>query len=136
MKTKDLENILTKNEGNDLDSLLDKIDERDFVSYLNSLIRASALSNAKIISLSNIERTYYYQILNGTRTPGKDKVIALALVLKLDLEKTNRLLKLSKNASLYPKIKRDAVIIYCLGNKYDVYKTNLYLLDHGYEVLK
>ncbi len=136
MKTKDLENILTKNEGNDLDSLLDKIDERDFVSYLNSLIRASALSNAKIISLSNIERTYYYQILNGTRTPGKDKVIALALVLKLDLEKTNRLLKLSKNASLYPKIKRDAVIMYCLGNKYDVYKTNLYLLDHGYEVLK
>lgn len=136
MKTKDLENILTKNEGNDLDSLLDKIDERDFVSYLNSLIRASALSNAKIISLSNIERTYYYQILNGTRTPGKDKVVALALVLKLDLEKTNRLLKLSKNASLYPKIKRDAVIMYCLGNKYDVYKTNLYLLDHGYEVLK
>lgn len=136
MKTKDLENILTKNEGNDLDSLLDKIDERDFVSYLNSLIRASALSNAKIISSSNIERTYYYQILNGTRTPGKDKVIALALVLKLDLEKTNRLLKLSKNASLYPKIKRDAVIMYCLGNKYDVYKTNLYLLDHGYEVLK
>ena len=136
MKTKDLENILTKNEGNDLDSLLDKIDERDFVSYLNSLIRVSALSNAKIISLSNIERTYYYQILNGTRTPGKDKVIALALVLKLDLEKTNRLLKLSKNASLYPKIKRDAVIMYCLGNKYDVYKTNIYLLDHGYEVLK
>ena len=130
------QNILTKNEGNDLDSLLDKIDERDFVSYLNSLIRASALSNAKIISLSNIERTYYYQILNGTRTPGKDKVIALALVLKLDLEKTNRLLKLSKNASLYPKIKRDAVVMYCLGNKYDVYKTNLYLLDHGYEVLK
>ena len=136
MKTKDLENILTKNEGNDLDHLLNQIEENQFCRYLRELINASDLENAQIINSSNIERTYYYQILNGRKSPGKDKVIAIALTLKLDLETTNRLLKLSKNASLYPKIKRDAVIIYCLGNQFDVYKTNLCLLDHGYETLK
>ena len=136
MKTRDLENILSDKKEEGLDLILDEIKENDFSGYLASLIKDSGQDNAQIIRASNIERTYFYQILNGRKRPGKDKVVALALSVKLDLETTNRLLKLSGNPSLYPKIKRDAILIYCLGHKYDVYETNSYLLEHAYEVLQ
>ena len=132
MKTKDLETIL---KGDDLDEALLHVGNTSFCAYLAELIEASGQKNSDIFLNANIERSYYYQILKGTRIPSKDKVVALALTLHLKSDETDRLLKLSANGSLYPKIKRDAVIIYCLEHKYDLYKTNELLIDHGLKTI-
>ncbi len=127
MKTKDLETIL---KGDDLDEALKYIGKTSFSAYLCYLIKASGFDNGDILKNANIERSYYYQILKGVRMPSKDKVIALSLALKLDIDKTDRLLKLSNNGSLYPKIKRDAVIMFAIAHGFDLYKTNELLIEH------
>ena len=58
---------------------------------------------------SNIQKNYGYQIFDGSKTPSRDKVIALALAMQLTLDEANRLLHLSNNGILYPKIKRDSI---------------------------
>ncbi|MDD8049612.1 MAG: helix-turn-helix transcriptional regulator [Thomasclavelia sp.] len=83
-----------------------------------------------------MSRTYAYQIINGTKMPSKDKVIALAIALKCDLHETNNLLNLSNNGNLYSKVKRDALIIKSLNNKYSVEKTNILLDEYNLEILK
>ena len=41
-------------------------------------------------------------------------IILISIALGLDLEQTQTLLKLSHNGMLYPKVKRDAIIICCI----------------------
>ena len=62
-------------------------------------------------------------------------MIQLSLGLSLDLRMTNNLLSLSNNGMLYPKVKRDALLIYCVENHKSVYETNECLMEYGLELL-
>lgn len=62
-------------------------------------------------------------------------MIQLSLGLGLDLRMINNLLSLSNNGMLYPKVKRDALLIYCIENHKSVYETNEYLMEYGLELL-
>ena len=85
------------------------------------------VSPSELIKRSRIERTYFYQILNGRKKPGRDKVISIALALSLSLEETQRILTLAEAGVLYPKSKRDSVLIFALNNHYSIIETNLLL---------
>lgn len=52
--------------------------------------------------MKNMEKSYFYQILKGRRAPGLDFLIKLAFVLKLNLDETQRLLKIANRQPLYP----------------------------------
>ena len=80
---------------------------------------------------SNIQKNYGYQIFDGSKTPSRDKVIALALAMQLNLDEANRLLHLSNNGILYPKIKRDSIIIFGLENNQKIIDLNITLDDLG-----
>ena len=80
---------------------------------------------------SNIQKNYGYQIFDGSKTPSRDKVIALALAMQLTLDEANRLLHLSNNGILYPKIKRDSIIIFGLENNQKIIDLNITLDDFG-----
>ncbi len=80
---------------------------------------------------SNIQKNYGYQIFDGSKTPSRDKVIALALAMQLTLDEANRLLHLSNNGILYPKIKRDSIIIFGLENNQKIIDLNITLDDLG-----
>ena len=67
--------------------------------------------------------------------PYKDKVIQLSLGLGLDLRMTNNLLSFSNYGMLYPKVKRDALLIYCIENKKSVYETNECMMEYKLELL-
>jgi hypothetical protein len=77
----------------------------------------------QVILHSGIERTYGHQLFNGTRKPSREKVLQLAFGLQLDLEETQKLLQIARKNALYPKIKRDAAIIFCLNNQKDFFDT-------------
>jgi transcriptional regulator with XRE-family HTH domain len=88
-----------------------------------------------VIKRAGIERTYGYQLFNGTRNPSRDKVIQIALGLGLDVDETQKLLQVAKKSPLYVKIKRDAAIIYCIVHKMDFAKTQDMLMKIDESIL-
>lgn len=70
----------------------------------------------------DISKSLFYAVLSGERNPSKETVIKIALTLGASLEETNELLKLAKHKELYPKLKEDAIIIFGIRNKKDIYE--------------
>ena len=95
-----------------------------FHEYISEFVNASPLSASEIIQKSRIPRTYGYQILNGSRKPGRDKVIALCLTLSLSLKETQRALTIAKESILYPKNKRDSILIFSINKRLSVDDAN------------
>lgn len=98
-----------------------------FPEYLLSKMQEKEISPGRLWELSQIQRNYGYQILNGTKTPGRDKVIALCLSLSLSLEDTPRALMLADAGALYIRRKRDSILIFSLQKGLSVMDTNILL---------
>ena len=135
MKTRDLEEILMKASVLEKDGILSNIQEISFVDYINQLMIDKNLEKSDIIKDSLIPRTYAYQIFQGSKQAGRDKVLQLAFAMKLDLEETNRLLTIAHHNHLYAKQQRDAIIIFALSNKYTLMATNELLNEFHHELL-
>ena len=114
----DINSYLTDNDSN--------ISNISFHEYLTQLLDEKGLTKAQVITDSNIQKNYGYQIFDGSKTPSRDKVIALALAMQLTLDEANRLLHI-----LYPKIKRDSIIIFGLENNQKIIDLNITLDDFG-----
>ena len=68
-----------------------------FVDFISEKLRERELSAADLIRNSMIQRNYGYQLLNGTRTPSRDKnkrdsVLLFAIKKNLSVMETNDLL--------------------------------------------
>ncbi len=89
--------------------------------YLAELRLKSGLSVGQIVLRCNIDRTYFHQLLNGTRKPSRDKLIQLSFGFGLDVDGVQELLKAAQMSLLYPRIMRDAAILRCLhdGKRFD-----------------
>ena len=118
-----------------LDEVLNDIKTPSFVDYMNDILRERDISIAELQRRSAIARTYMYQIMDGSRNPGRDKAICIALALELDITETTRVLKLTGNSILYPKNRRDAIIIYAINNKLTVADCNRLLENYSEAVL-
>ena len=99
-----------------------------FIDYLRSIIEAKKITDSELITKSGIEKSYYYQIMKGSRNPGRDKVIRLCIAAGLTNRETTRTLELSSNAPLYPKNRRDIIITVGINQHASVDDINL-LLD-------
>lgn len=107
------------------------ITDIEFHDYLNQLLSERNLTKSSVINASNIQKNYGYQIFDGSKKPSRDKVLALALAMSLTLEDTNRLLHLSNNGILYPKLKRDSIIIFAIEKNYKLIYLNIMLDEMG-----
>lgn len=103
--------------------------------YLNQLLEEKNIELKDAVKNSGIERIYAYHIFSGKKIPSRNKLIAIALGMKLSLEETQALLKHTCNRPLYPKDERDSVLIYALVNGYDYDKTSALLYDKNLEIL-
>lgn len=108
---------------------------KDFVSYFRSLPAVQSLTDIELIDRSGIEKSYYYQIMKGTRKPSRDKILRLTIGAGLTLRETTRALELSGMAPLYPKNRRDIIITVAINQKAGVMDTNLLLDQYGEDVL-
>lgn len=89
----------------------------EFSSYLDELMENMEVNRSKLIHALNVDRSYGYQILNGTRIPTRENIIKIALFGKFTLEQTQRLLKIAKRNELYVRRPEDAKIVYCLEHQ-------------------
>ena len=71
--------------------------------YLNYLLQSKNISKAALIANSNLERTYVYHILNGSKTPGRNKLIILAIAAGADIAERNFDGKPSGNTAIAQK---------------------------------
>jgi len=108
---------------------------KDFLSYYRSLPSVQALSDSELIERSGIEKSYFYQIMKGTRKPSRDKLLRLSIGAGLTLRETTRVLELSEMAPLYPKSRRDIIITVAINQKANVIDTNLLLDQYGEEAI-
>lgn len=106
-----------------------------FHEYISGLCISQGKVPEQVIRHAAIERSYGHQLFNGTRKPSRDKVIQLAFGLELDLDGTQKLLQIAQKNPLYPKIKRDAAILYCIKNQKDILETQSVLLNLGLSLL-
>lgn len=108
-----------------------KSSHKTFAEYFCSYIQEHNLSESDIIHASQIHRTYAYQILNGSKNPGRDKVLALCLAAHMTNEETGRALALANLGKLYPRNKRDGIIIFALEQQLSIQQTNELLFEEG-----
>jgi transcriptional regulator with XRE-family HTH domain len=113
----------------------DEIKNIDLQTYLYELMERAGMTIPQIIEKASISRSLTYQIFSGQRSPNRNLLIRLALVMKLDVTETQRLLRIAKKGELYPRIQRDAAIIFCIQNKYSLIDTNELLESLGEAIL-
>lgn len=107
-----------------------------FANYFIQYIGTNNIQESELIEASQIQRNYAYQILNGTKNPGRDKVLALCLAAKMDFAETERVLTLANLGKLYPRRKRDSIIIFAINQKLSVQETNELLFEENENILE
>ena len=90
---------------------------------LRNLLDRADISASDWITATDISRSYGYQILRGERIPGRDILLRTALALHLSVEEAQRLLTLGGCAALYPRLRRDAAVIFALNQSLSLLET-------------
>lgn len=131
------------NEIKSTKNILDYMEHNQEEMHLNTLAEAldawtakKDLSTADVIKKSNLNSSYVYQIFRGKKYPSRDKVIALAFGLALSADETQKLLKQAGYRELYPRDKRDALLLFAINQKMNIIDANEVLYDHEIEVLE
>lgn len=136
----------------ELMSILNNIDDESFLddfintkskdsnslsisSFFQTICKNKKISKSNLIKNADIDRTYGYQILNGTKKPSRDKILQLCISASLSLEETNKALKIGNVGELYVKIPRDSILIFCINKGLDIMKTNDMLYNRDLETL-
>lgn len=88
--------------------------DRTLTEYLHELLRERGVKRAAVIRASGIHPTVVYDIFTGKSRPGRDHAIMLAFGLGCSLRETQRLLRLAGVSELWPKMRRDAIVIWCI----------------------
>lgn len=87
---------------------------RSLADYLHEMLSAKGLKRADVYRASGLNSTVVYDAFAGKSRLGRDNALMVAFGLGCSLRETQRLLKLAGVADLYPKVRRDAIIIWCI----------------------
>ena len=104
--------------------------------FWEAAIEKSGYSKSNIINKSDFSYCYFYDVINGRKIPGRDKIIRLILTMHLSVDECQEALRISGRSALYPRIRRDAIILFAISNGYSIYQLSELLADAGEEPLK
>ncbi len=118
-----------------LDDVLKDIYTDSFEKHLQQLINKKGLKNSEVYVAANINKQYFSKLLKGKVKPSKEKVLALAVGLRLNMDETVDFLGLAGYA-ISPISQTDAVVRYFIEHKdYNVIKIDMVLFDYGLDPL-
>ena len=135
--TQQLENELTETDDvkNFLDNNTENLRQCTLAEYLRGLIEEKNLIKAQVIRDSQLDEGYTQHIFGGRKNPSREKILSLALAMKLSPKETDYLLYYAGHNKLYARNERDAVFIFALENHKTVLQTNELLEDLKMEPL-
>lgn len=117
-----------------LDEYINRIksdDTLEFSKYIKKYMEKNSISLASLQKRSYIERSYFYQIVRGSKNPGRDKVISIALAAGMPLEDAQTALHKAGGWSLCCVSPRDSVLIYAVNKSLSIAETNSLLEHYG-----
>lgn len=144
MKNKEIPSTSTlmsnlKNEP-DLNTFLNQNNENflseNVTQFFNEMMKKYTVNKNEVIAKADIERSYCYQILRGTRKASRDNYLKIAIGIGMNLTDTQLLLRLTQTSPLYVKVKRDAAIIFCIEKHCDCKDTQELLYNQGLKILE
>lgn len=103
--------------------------------YLNELMEKYRIKIPDIIARVNIAASYVYQIFEGNRNAGRDKLIQIAIAIRTTVDEADRLLHAGGYCELYVRSRRDALIMFSMDKGFDVIQTNELLEKNGEKLL-
>jgi transcriptional regulator with XRE-family HTH domain len=83
-------------------------------AFLANLLEKHGLTIQYVIKKANLSPSFGYQVFNGRRSPTRDILLRIAFAMRLTVDETQHLLKIAQRGELYPRVRRDAAIIFCL----------------------
>ena len=118
-----------------LEAALKNIYKESFEKHLQQLINKKGLRNSEVYAAANISKQYFSKLFKGQVKPSKDKMLALAVGLRLNMDEVVDFLRIAGYA-LSPISQTDTVVEYFIRKQeYNVLKINIVLFDYGLEPL-
>lgn len=104
-------------------------------AYLSNILEKKGLVKSSVIKKTELSEITGYQIFSGVRNPSRESLICICRAMELDVDETQYLLRIGGFAELYPKNRRDAIIINGISTNLPVAKINESLYDNGENTL-
>lgn len=124
--------------GDDKSKSLDDYMQQDvgsFAEYLQQLINKKGMKNSEVYAAANMTKQYFSKLIKGKVTPSKNKLLSLAVALRLNMDETMDLLRMSGYA-LSPISPTDKIFTYFISQGiYDIYRIDIVLFDYGLPTL-
>lgn len=127
METATLDQFLSENQDN--------FNRDSICELLNRVFQKRRISKATLAKQSGMSEVYLHQVFSGRRNPSRNRLLCLCFGLNASLEETQELLKRCGFAQLYPKDRRDAIILYGILNGMDLFAVNDKLFAENEETL-
>ena len=127
--TDDLRQALMESED------LDRFETKECGAALQRLFEGTDISKAELARRSGMSTVYLYQVFSGRRRPSRDRILCLCFGLGCSLESAQKLLKKGGYLPLYPKNRRDAIILFALSKGMSLQETNDRLFRENEETL-
>ena len=137
VSTNDLRKALTDAES--IETFLSE-NEEEFSSIevsdmLADLFSKTKISKSTLAKEAGSSEVYLHQIFSRKRTPSRNRLLSICLALNVTLNDAQELLQKSGYASLYPRNKRDSIIMYALLHGIKPDKVNDMLYKIGEDTL-
>ncbi|MBQ6274180.1 MAG: helix-turn-helix transcriptional regulator [Oscillospiraceae bacterium] len=127
MESEDLSRFLSENE--------ESFETAECGALLQRLFEAAGCSKAELARRSGMSTVYLYQIFSGRRRPSRDRILCLCFGLGCSPGTAQELLKKGAFSPLYPKNRRDAIILFALGKGLTLQEANDRLFQENEETL-
>ena len=118
-----------------LSANIDEFNSGGVQRLLTRLFEKRGITKSALAKQSGMSEIYVHQIFAGRRNPSRSRLICLCFGLGATLDETQELLRLAGLAPLYPRIRRDAIIIYGLVNGVGLHELNDKLFTEDEETL-
>lgn len=128
MLTKDIEEKINQSMNFD-EEMIENNAPSELHVLLNQYISDKKMTKANVIRMLNIDRNYGYLLLNGSRTPTRNCLIQLSIMLGLDTDRINYLLKLAGKAPLYVRNVVDARVFYAVKHHMEYFEAIDFIWD-------
>ena len=102
------------------------------------LIKKKKLKQQDVFLAADIPEKYGYKLLSGEKhTKQRDVILRLCYAAELNLDETQKALKLYRMPELYAKIQRDALIMIAFNERPgSIIDVNSFLKKNGMDILR
>lgn len=102
---------------------------------LEQLLEQKGLKKSAVIRAAEMSEVYGYQIFSGLRIPERNKLLCLAIAMKLNIDEMQTLLKTAGYSPLYVKLPFDSIVLYGVCKGMSVVEINELLYEYGLDTL-